>query len=137
MAPDSPYPYSRPGEIWSPSIRDAKNPNQGRGTYKAGEVLRMRELPAFSMVMATSPENRILGGDRAPENFTSIQLPATPSNSWRSNPILGRIIVPSDVRPDGQAEPVVVLSYKAWQRLFEGRPDAIGKTITLKMFPIP
>src|SRR5678815_1800907 len=54
----SPYPYSRPDEIWAPSIRNARNPNQGRGTYKAREVLGMRDLPAFSMVMATSPEGR-------------------------------------------------------------------------------
>src|SRR6266478_5209067 len=30
----SPYPYSRPGEIWSPAVRNAKNPNQGRAMYK-------------------------------------------------------------------------------------------------------
>src|SRR5215831_17440363 len=64
----SPYPYSRPNEIWAPAVRNAKNPDQGRATYKAAEVLAMRGLPAFSMVMATSPENRILKGDRAPEN---------------------------------------------------------------------
>src|SRR5215475_13189525 len=56
----SPYPYSRPGEIWSPAVRNAKNPNQGRGMYKAAEVLRMKELPVLSTVMATAPENRIL-----------------------------------------------------------------------------
>src|SRR5512133_1258496 len=72
----SPYPYARPGEIWAPSIRNARNPNQGRAAYKGGEVMRMRELPAFSMVMATAPESRILRSDRAPENFTSIQLTA-------------------------------------------------------------
>src|SRR4051812_14441065 len=58
----SPYPYARPNEIWSPAILNAKNPNQGRGTYKSAEVQRMRELPAFSMVMATAPEVRVLKG---------------------------------------------------------------------------
>ena len=100
----SPYPYSRPGEIWSPSIRDAKNPNQGRATYKVGEVLRMRELSAFSIVMATAPESRILKGDRAPENFTAIQLSANAFQFLGTEPILGRTIAPSDVRADGQAE---------------------------------
>src|SRR5258708_21438520 len=116
----SPYPYSRPGEIWSPSIRDAKNPNQGRATYKVGEVLRMRELPAFSLVMATAPENRILKGDRAPENFTAIQLSANAFQFLAVQPILGRTLAPSDVRPDGQAEAVIVLSFNARQRLFGG-----------------
>jgi putative ABC transport system permease protein len=131
----SPYPYSRPGEIWAPAIRDAKNPNQGRAVYKAGEVLRMRDLPAFSMVMATAPENRILKGDRAPENFTTIQLTANAFQFLAVDPILGRSLVPSDVRPDGQPEPVIVLSYKAWQRLFEGRDDALGKRLALNDVP--
>jgi putative ABC transport system permease protein len=131
----APYPYSRPGEIWSPSIRNAKNPNQGRATYRAGEVLHMREMPAFSMVMATAPEGRILKGDRAPENFTTIQLTANAFQFLAVDPILGRTIAPSDVRPDGQPEAVIVLSYKAWQRLFQGRQDALGKTMVLNDVP--
>src|SRR5258707_241765 len=108
----SPYPYARPGEIWSPAIRNAKDPNQGRGMYKAREVLRMRELPAFSMVMATLPENRVLKGDHALENFTSVQLTGNAFQFLGVAPNLGRTIAPSDVRPDGQAEPVIVLSEK-------------------------
>ena len=131
----SPYPYSRTDEIWSPSIRNAKNPDQGRFTYKAAEVLRMREPPAFSMVMATSPDSRILKGDRAPETFTAVQLTANAFQFLGVNPILGRTILPSDVAANGQAEPVIVLSFKAWQRLFEGRDDAIGKTVTLNDVP--
>ena len=50
-------------------------------------------------------------------------------------PILGRTIQPSDIKPDGQAEPVIVLSYKAWQRLFEGSPSALGKTLVLNEQP--
>src|SRR5262245_27450974 len=72
----SAYPYSKPHEIWAPSVRNAKNPNQGRGVYKGREVLGMRALPALSMVMATLPESRILKGERGPENFTTIQLTA-------------------------------------------------------------
>ena len=56
----SPYPYARPGEIWSPAVRNAKNPNQGRATYKGAEVLQMRELPAFSMVAASQRTGRVL-----------------------------------------------------------------------------
>src|SRR6185369_4974062 len=35
----------------------------------------------------------------------------------------------------GEPEPVVVLSYRAWQRLFQGSPDALGKTLTLNETP--
>jgi predicted permease len=131
----SPYPYSRPGEIWAPSIRNAKNPNQGRATYKAAEVLRMRELPSFSTVMATAPENRILRRDGAPENFTSIQVTGNAFQFLAVDPILGRVILPSDIRSDGTPEPVVVLSFKAWNRLFDARADAIGKAVVLNDVP--
>ena len=131
----SPYPYSRPTEIWAPSIRNAKNPNQGRAMYKAAEVLRMRELAAFSSVMATAPENRILKHDGEPENFTTIQVTANAFEFLAVAQILGRVIAPSDIRPDGTPEPVIVLSFTAWHRLFEARTDAIGKTVLLNDVP--
>src|SRR3954453_3820018 len=56
----SPYPYSRPGEIWAPSIQNAKDPKQGRGSNRIAEYLRVRDLPAFSATMATLPEGRLL-----------------------------------------------------------------------------
>jgi hypothetical protein len=126
----SPYPYSHPDQIWSPSIRNAKNPNQGRGVYKSDEVRQISELPAFSMVMATWPENRVLRLDRAIENFTTVQLTGNALQFLAVDPVLGRPILPSDIS-NGQAEPVIVLSYKAWQRFFQGRPDALGKTLVL------
>src|SRR5882762_1957650 len=49
----SPYPYSRPGEIWAPSIQNAKDPKQGRPFNKIAVYLRMRDLPAFAAIMAT------------------------------------------------------------------------------------
>src|SRR5258706_4913827 len=61
------------------------DPNQGRAAYKVGEVLRMRELSAFSAVMATAPEGRIRKGDQAPENFPAIQLSANALSSFSAS----------------------------------------------------
>ena len=47
----------------------------------------------------------------------------------------GRTIQPTDIRQDGQAEPVVVLSYRLWLRLFEGHPSAVGRTLRLNDRP--
>src|ERR1700745_3856413 len=91
----SPYPYARPGEIWAPSIRNAKDPRQGRGTLKVSEYLQARELPAFASVMATSPENRLLTGAYAPENFTTVQVTANAFQFLGVAPILGRTLLPS------------------------------------------
>ncbi|HEY1497844.1 MAG TPA: ABC transporter permease [Candidatus Solibacter sp.] len=127
----SPYPYAKPNEIWAPEIRDAKNPKQGRGNYHVAEYLEFRKLPIFAQVMATSPEGRLLTGGAAPENFTSVLVTAGAFDFLGVKPILGRTISDSDVKPDGEPDPVIVLSYRAWQRLFQGSPDALGKTVTL------
>ena len=85
--------------------------------------------------MATRPEGRVLTGDHTPENFTTINVTANAFQFLEVSPILGRTIEPSDVRSDGQPEPVIVLTVKAWQRLFDGSPSALGKKVVLNDQP--
>jgi putative ABC transport system permease protein len=131
----SPYPYARPFEIWAPSIREVKDPTRGRANCHLSEYLEIGKLPAVSMAMATAPGNQLLTGDRSPENFTAIAVTSNAFQFLGVPPVLGRTILPSDVKPSGQAEPVVVLSYRAWLRLFNGSPDALGKTLVLDDTP--
>ncbi len=46
----------------------------------------------------------------------------------------GRLITPEDDQPS--APPVVVISYRFWQRRFGGDPAAIGKAITVNGVPV-
>ena len=85
--------------------------------------------------MATSPDNRLLTGTSAPENFTSVSVTGNGFQFLGVDPVLGRTILPSDIKSNGEPEPVIVLSYRAWQRLFQGSPDALGKTVTLNDTP--
>jgi predicted permease len=48
-------------------------------------------------------------------------------------PLVGREFAPEEDRPGGAA--VTVLSYVLWQRLFNGDPSAIGKTLLLRGEP--
>lgn len=50
-----------------------------------------------------------------------------------ARPILGRTFTAEEDQAD--ANHVVVLSYSAWQRMFGGQPDAIGKTLILNEQP--
>src|SRR6187549_91898 len=124
-----PYPYARPGEIWAPEA----NAREGRGghTYTVDEVRSLREVPAFADVMTTSIETVLMTGEFAPESFGGVLLSGNAFNFLGVAPVIGRTIQPSDIRPDGQAEPVVVLSHKLWLRLFEGNPSALGRTMRL------
>lgn len=50
------------------------------------------------------------------------------------DPALGRTLLPEDASAPGR-EPVIVLSYTAWQNRFAGDPDIIGKQILLGGYP--
>ena len=129
----APYPYARPGEIWAPGVRAL----DGRGghVYSLDELRPLAEVPAFSDVMATSIETVLMTGEFAPESFGGVLLSGNAFHFLGVPPVVGRTIEPTDIRPDGQAEPVVVLSYRLWLRLFEGNPSAVGRTLRLNDRP--
>src|SRR5688572_23665849 len=105
----APYPYAKPGEIWALQVR-AVDGRGGHG-YTLDEVRRLSELPAFSSVMATSMETVLMTGDFAPESFGGVLMTGSAFNFLGVPPVIGRTIEPSDIRPDGEVEPVVVLSH--------------------------
>ena len=49
--------------------------------------------------------------------------------------LLGRAITPEDDRSDGSA-PVAVLSYEFWQRVFNGDPAVVGRTVVVNAVPV-
>jgi predicted permease len=129
----APYPYARPGEIWAPEVRG----RDGRGgrAYTLDELRPLSEVPAFADVMATSIETVLMTGEFAPESFNAVLLSGNAFNFLGVPPVIGRTLQPTDIRPDGGAETVVVLSHKLWLRLFEGSPDALGRTLRLNNRP--
>jgi putative ABC transport system permease protein len=129
----APYPYARPGEIWVPEARAI----DGRGghPYALDELQSLRDVPAFADVMGTSSETVLMTGDFAPESFNGVLLTGNAFNFLGVSPVIGRTIQPTDIRSDGQAEPVVVLSHRLWLRLFQGNPSALGQTLRLNGRP--
>jgi putative ABC transport system permease protein len=129
----SPYPYARPGEIWSVEARATSG--RGGHTYTPQELRRLGELPAVADAMGTSYETVLLTGEFSPESFNGVLMSGTAFNFLGVAPVAGRTLQPTDIRADGQAEPVVVLSHKLWLRLFEGDPGSIGRTLRLNGTP--
>ena len=129
----SPYPYARPGEIWAVEVRATSG--RGGHTYTPQELRRLSEVPALADAMGTSFETVLLTGEFSPESFNGVLMSGTAFNFLGVPPIAGRTLQPSDIRADGQAEPVVVLSHKLWLRLFDGDPASIGRTLRLNGTP--
>jgi predicted permease len=126
----NPYPYAKPHEIWTPGVV-AVNSNQTMRPYLLNAYQEMSGLPAFSSVMATLPANALLTGEYAPETLSAIRMSGNAFQFLGVPALVGRTILPSDIRANGEPEPVTVLSFNRWQRLFNGDPNAIGKTLRL------
>jgi putative ABC transport system permease protein len=126
----SPYPYAKPGEIWMPGLRTAKGDQRMR-PYRLAGFQEMEKLSSFESVMATRPGSMLLGGEYAPETVRTIEVTANAFQFLGVHPLLGRTLQPSDVRSNGEPEPVAVLSYGRWKKLFGSDTNILGKTLRL------
>ena len=126
----SPYPYAKPGEIWTPGLRSAKA-NQIMRPYLPDEYQEMAKLPIFSEVMATGPGRMLLTGEFAPETVTAVRVSGNAFGFLGVPALFGRAIQRSDVRTTGEPELVAVLSFKRWQRLFGTNRDILGRSLRL------
>jgi putative ABC transport system permease protein len=132
----APYPYANPEKIWAPAVVGLNQTPDGWHFYPRREFVEIQKLPAFSDVMATMPESGyLLGGNRSPESFYAVLVSGNAFSFLGVKPVIGRTIQPFDIPPSGQAAPVVVLSYKLWQRLFDGRESALGEKLVLNDIP--
>lgn len=91
----------------------------------------------------TKSLSALVGWDIAPIDLTSN---GKPERLWASlttadffsalgvHPALGRFFEPQEEQKPG-GSPVVVLSYKTWQLIFDGDPGIVGRTIYLNQHP--
>ncbi len=131
----APYPYAKPEQIWAPAVVGPTEKVQDWHSYPRREFVEIQKLPAFSDVMATTLEPALLSGDRSPESFYSVLVTGGAFNFLGVKPVIGRTIQPFDIGPGGEPAPVVVLSYRLWQRLFDGRENALGQKLVLNDVP--
>ena len=99
--------------------------------YRQDQYLEMARLTAFSDVMSTRPGSLLLTGEFAPETIRAVEVSTNAFRFLGVRPLFGRTIEPSDLRPSGEPEPVAVLSYLRWQRLFGTNTNILGKTLRL------
>ncbi|MFN2455425.1 MAG: ABC transporter permease [Pyrinomonadaceae bacterium] len=70
------------------------------------------------------------GGDSQPERIWGETVSGNYFDVLGVKPVKGRGFLPEEDATPG-SHPVVVLSYRLWQRRYGGDPDLVGKTITL------
>jgi len=103
-----------------------------------GEFEELRDgVDAFSEVMATQASlntwagARIEGGEG--EQISGRLVSGGFFQVLGARAAIGRLFTPSEDRTDA---PYAVLSHKYWQQRFGGRPDVVGKTLTIARTPL-
>lgn len=128
-----PYPYAKSAEIWAPELRD---PKTGRGAgLRMTDYLEMCRLPATASAMATAYTTATLSGGINPELIQAPRVTGSAFEFLGVPPLLGRGLTPADIQPDGKPQPVTVISFRLWQRLFNGDPTVLGRTLVLNDEP--
>ncbi len=122
-----PYPHpDRLAAVWlhSPGIgilRDWPSPGQ--------YVDIQNQNHSFDEMAIAQSRTWILTGRQQPERVDVLSAQSTLLTMFGAKPLLGRTFLPEEDKP-GRA-PVAILSYGAWQRLFNSDPAIVGKSITL------
>lgn len=126
-----PFPYKNPDRLAMFVIHDNTRSDQdGRGGFSYAEYMDYKEqnhvwegLIANNGldVLYTDKEGtrQYHGGEVSGETFEFLGM----------QPLLGRTLVPDDARPDAPA--VAVMSYRVWQKDFNGDPKIINSTLQL------
>lgn len=126
-----PYPYAASDEIWAPEIVDGKT---GRGAgLRHSDYEALAKLPVIDSAMATGggPAVTLSGPGQAIELLNAPRISATALEFLGVPPVIGRVFTPADLQANGEPSPVCVLSFKLWQRLFDGDRSIAGRTLVL------
>jgi len=122
-----PLPYREPGRLVSlfeesenGEVNGVSLPNflDWRDQNQVFEQMATYRWQAFNLTSIEDPQ--LLDGWYVSSDFFTL---------LGVNPILGRSFLPEEDKAHGT--PVVLLSYRLWQRQFGGDPNLIGQTITI------
>src|SRR3954453_5512477 len=126
----NPYPYAAPDRMIHLRLKDKADQNQGFG-LTAQQWQQIRKSPIVEDSIITDGWSLTVTGHDIPEDVQGSYLSSNTFNFLGVPAFLGRGLMPSDAIDGQDPQPVVVLSYKFWQRHFNSNPAVIGQTLQL------
>jgi putative ABC transport system permease protein len=127
-----PLPYADSQRLVTVHVEDARKrgPGKGENEFLTTDFLQIeRENHVFDAVIGVHPRDAVLTGTATPERFDCALVTANTFSVLGVQPVIGRTPTVEDVKAD--SPPVVVLSYKVFERSFGKNLSIIGKTILL------
>jgi predicted permease len=126
-----PFPYRDSGRLTAINLLDTQNRPQGsRSMFHLDEVAAFRAgNQTFDDIVAYSSQDLVYStkGFKEPEHGCALTPNAM--DFWGVPPLLGRGLTEQDSLPG--ANPVVLLNYKFWKRMFQENKSVLGSTIML------
>jgi putative ABC transport system permease protein len=124
-------PFASPGRlVWVASVR-TDNPS---APFTLPEFMDYRsQTRTLSGLAAYANWSATLAGDGVTERLQGARMSANVFDVLGVSPAAGRLLDDRDDRAD--AAPVVVISFRLWQRQFGGAADAIGRTVRINGAP--
>lgn len=125
----NPFPYKDVDQLMSVKVEEPGS-RSARVYYTVDQYLEIRQRNSiFSGVIASSIYD-VLWTDRGePLRLRGNPVSMNTFEVMGVAPLLGRVTTPADALAD--AEPVVILGYRFWQRQFGGDPGVLGLKMRL------
>ena len=125
-----PYPYAAPDRMIHMRLLTPSGDLRGFGVT-GSQWQQLRKSPVVEDTFLEDDWNLTVTGSDLPEDVQGVYFTSNGFNFFGVPPALGRGLQPSDAIDGQDPQPVVVLSYKFWQRHFNADPAILGKTIQL------
>jgi predicted permease len=126
----NPYPYANSDRMVHMRLRDNAQQPQGFGLNGA-QWQQIRKSPVVEDAFMEDDWSLTVTGHDLPEDVQGVYFSSNGFDFMGVPPALGRGLIPSDAIDGQEPQPVVVLSYKFWQRHFNGDPAVLGQNLQL------
>jgi putative ABC transport system permease protein len=126
----NPYPYAASDRMVHMHLVDSSGHERGFG-LTAGQWQVIKRSPVVEDAFAQDDWSLTVTGRDLPEDVNAVYLTSNAFDFMGVPPALGRGLIPSDAAFGQDPQPVVVLSYKFWQRHFSSDSTVVGQTIQL------
>lgn len=125
-----PYPYANPDRMIHLRMQMPNGAMRGFG-LTASQWQKIRKAPVVEDAFLADGWSLTVTGSDVPEDVEADFFSSNAFNFFGVPAALGRGLQPSDAIDGQDPQPVVVLSYKFWQRHFSSNPDVLGKTLQM------
>jgi putative ABC transport system permease protein len=125
-----PYPYASPDRMIHMRFSMPNGELNGFGVTGT-QWQQLRKSPVVEDTFLEDDWSLTVTGRDLPEDVQGTYLSSNAFNFFGVPAALGRGLQPSDAIDGEDPQPVVVLSYKFWQRHFNADPSVLGKTVQL------